>query len=364
MAEGFPASVDIFCRVVDNYGDIGVCWRFARQLAAEHPVQVRLIVDDFAVFKKIEPRLDEKMLQQNIAGVEVLRWSDDALKQHYIEPSDAVLEAFACTLPDMVVDKMRAAKPVWIDFEYLSAEEWIEECHAIPSPHPSTGLDKSLFFPGFTTKTGGLIREAGLIDERNTFQSDLVAQNIWRASLGLPAKEPGVIDVSLFCYPDAPVGTLGDIRLFVPEGLLPDLRGKHIFRFPFLTSTDYDRLLWTCDLNFVRGEDSWIRAIWAGNPFIWQIYKQPDRAHLVKLQAFLDRYLKGLTPGQAEVLADFHAMWNEEGREGKTAARLWAGLLPLLPQLQDHAKRWSDSQAAGTDCAANLIRFISAQRNR
>lgn len=364
MAEDHPLSIDIFCRVVDNYGDIGVCWRFARQLAAEHPVSVRLIVDDFAVFKKIEPKLNPDLLQQKVAGVEVLRWSDEALAHHYPAPADAVLEAFACTLPAMVIEKMRAAKPVWIDFEYLSAEGWIEECHAIPSPHPSTGLDKSLFFPGFTKATGGLIREASLVVQRNAFKSDLAAQNKWRAAHGLPAKQRGMIDVSLFCYPDAPVESLKGVRLFVPEGLLPDLKGPNIFRFPFLTSQDYDRLLWTCDLNCVRGEDSWIRAIWAGNPFIWQIYKQPDEAHLVKLRAFLDRYLKGLTPTQAEVLADFHAMWNEEGREGKTAAQTWDRLLPLLPQLQDHAKAWSDLQAAETDCATNLIRFISAQRNR
>ncbi|MBY0444112.1 MAG: elongation factor P maturation arginine rhamnosyltransferase EarP, partial [Burkholderiales bacterium] len=36
---------DIFCRVIDNYGDIGVCWRLARQLSFEHGFAVRLMVD-------------------------------------------------------------------------------------------------------------------------------------------------------------------------------------------------------------------------------------------------------------------------------------------------------------------------------
>lgn len=333
-------------------------------MAAEHPVKLRLIVDDFKVFKKIEPRLDENLLQQILAGVDILRWSDEALTQHYGDPSDAVIEAFACALPDVVIDKMRSKKPVWIDFEYLSAEDWIEDCHAKPSPHPSTGLDKTLFFPGFTKATGGLIRERDLISQRNAFQSDLAAQNAWRSMHGLPVKETGKIDLSLFCYPDTPVQVLQNVRVFVPEGLAPELTGPHIFRFPFLTSANYDRLLWTCDLNFVRGEDSWIRAIWAGNPFIWQVYRQDEGAHLVKLNAFLSRYVKGLTSLEAEVLADFHAMWNEEGREGKTAAHKWDGLLPLLPQLKSHAKTWSDLQAAETDCATNLIRFISAHRNR
>ncbi len=41
-----PITCDIFCAVVDNYGDIGVCWRLARQLAHEHGMTVRLWVDD------------------------------------------------------------------------------------------------------------------------------------------------------------------------------------------------------------------------------------------------------------------------------------------------------------------------------
>lgn len=333
-------------------------------MAAEHPVKIRLIVDDFKVFKKIEPRLDENLLQQNILGVEILRWSDECLAQYYGVPADAVIEAFACTLPDSAIEKMRSKNPVWIDFEYLSAEGWIEDCHARPSPHPSAGLDKTLFFPGFTKATGGLIRERDLIVQRDIFQSDSAAQNSWRSAHGLPAKVDGQIDVSLFCYPDTPVQAVQNVRVFVPEGLAPELSGPQIYRFPFLTSGDYDRLLWACDLNFVRGEDSWIRAIWAGKPFIWQVYRQDDGAHLVKLHAFLSRYVKGLTNPSAEALADFHTMWNEEGREGKTAAQRWNGLLPLLPQLTDHAKRWSDLQAAETDCATQLLSFISAQRNR
>jgi hypothetical protein len=46
-------SWDIFCRVIDNYGDIGVCWRLARQLANEYPYQIRLWVDELAALKMI-----------------------------------------------------------------------------------------------------------------------------------------------------------------------------------------------------------------------------------------------------------------------------------------------------------------------
>ncbi|HET9045379.1 MAG TPA: elongation factor P maturation arginine rhamnosyltransferase EarP, partial [Casimicrobiaceae bacterium] len=36
---------DVFCKVVDNFGDAGVCWRLARQLVAEHDLAVTLWID-------------------------------------------------------------------------------------------------------------------------------------------------------------------------------------------------------------------------------------------------------------------------------------------------------------------------------
>ncbi len=354
-------SVDIFCRVVDNYGDIGVCWRLARQLSSEQDIAVRLIVDDLATFKKIAAAIDVSAPKQNIDGIEIMHWNDAVLLQNYTTPADAVIEAFACTLSPLVIGLMRETKPVWLDFEYLSAEDWIDDCHAIPSFHPETGLLKTLFFPGFTEKSGGLLRERNLVAERIAFQSDIAAQNTWRSTHGLPAKQAGVLDASLFCYPDAPAASLHNARLFVPEGVMPDLKGAHVHRFKFLSSTDYDRLLWTCDLNFVRGEDSWIRAIWAARPFIWQIYKQDEDAHLLKLSAFLNRYNKGLPQNGRESLANFHAMWNERGRDDKKDPFGSLDCLSLTTQISAHAQSWSDDQAGMEDCASRMVGFIRTQ---
>lgn len=354
-------SVDIFCRVVDNYGDIGVCWRLARQLSSEQSAAVRLIVDDLVTFRKIAGNIDVSLPRQTVSGIDILHWDDAVLLQHYTAPGDAVIEAFACTLPAHVIGLMRLAKPVWLDFEYLSAEDWIDDCHAIPSFHPETGLLKTLFFPGFSEKSGGLLREKKLIAERTAFQADIAAQNEWRRRHGLPPKEDGILDASLFCYPGAPADSLRGARLFVPEGVLPDLAGKHVFRFSFLSSPDYDRLLWTCDLNFVRGEDSWVRAIWAARPFVWHIYRQDENAHLLKLSAFLDRYNKGLPQDGRESLADFHAMWNEGARDDKTASSRELNCLSLTSRISDHALRWSDAQAGMEDCASRMIGFIRTQ---
>ena len=360
-------GIDLFCRVVDNFGDIGVCWRLARQLAALGPV--RLLVDDYAVFKKILPELDETRDLQTTGGVTLLRWDETVLLQHFGDPAPCVIEAFACELPAFVIEKMRAmaVKPVWIDLEYLSAEDWVEGCHARPSPHPATGLLTTLFFPGFTAATGGLIREAGLLKARRAFQADPALRADWRRLNGVPPRQDGLRDLSLFCYPQAPAQALLDelagqnIRVFVPEGVLPDLASPLLCRIPFLPQDDYDRLLWDCDLNFVRGEDSWIRALWAGKPFIWQAYPQADGASDLKLSAFLQRYVDGAEAQDAELLADFHAMWNLGGREAKSAPRQWSDLLQAFPGLDTHAKAWTDRQALQDDCATQLTRFIRAQ---
>ncbi len=60
--------------------------------------------------------------------------------------------------------------------------------------------------------------------------------------------------------------------------------------------SDYDHLLWCCDFNLVRGEDSFLRAQWAARPFLWHIYPQADAAHLEKLTAFLELYGHHLSP--------------------------------------------------------------------
>ena len=378
-----PLSIDLFCRVVDNFGDIGVCWRLARQLAVLS-CDVRLYVDDFKTFARIEPELNAEADFQVLKSVTVLRWEDGVLKQHYAAPhlpmADAVIEAFACDLPDQVIQAMRdsAPHPVWLDLEYLSAEGWVDENHAVISLHPLTGMKKTLFFPGFTAKTGGLSREIGLIAEKEAFQSSQNAQNQWRKAHFIPEIAENTVDISLFCYNNAPLDVLVrgmeswpvSLRLLVPEGVaepqraalknrLPANITTHIV--PFLTQHDYDKLLWTADVNFVRGEDSFIRAIWAGRPMVWQIYVQEEQAHLVKLRAFLDRYSRDLDVKDAEILAKFTIMWNvgtlEEG-----AVSVAPDFFEILPRLHRHAQDWSQSLATQPDLASQIIRFIQAQK--
>lgn len=360
-------SIDIFCAVVDNFGDIGVCWRLARQMAHEYHVKTRLYVDNRQAFETIVPVPD--------ASVEIHDW---VVPTHY-QAADIVIEAFACTLPDGVIPSMVKEKSVWIDLEYLTAEDWALSNHAIPSPHPTLPITKTLFFPGFESKSGGLLRENDLISRRNAFLDDKNAQNQWRKAHYLPEIHENCLDISLFCYKTAPINELlagldglnRKIRIFkpVPKSLTPilsqgerEFKNVEIITIPFLAQYDYDYLLWTCDLNFVRGEDSFVRAQYAGKPFFWNIYVQDENAHLVKLHAFLEKIKPFYDAESFERLAILHDLWNEGGRNtGKNTSELWAKALGSLDGLRSGAQNWTNYLINQSNLATRLLAFAATQ---
>ncbi len=297
---------DIFCRVIDNYGDIGVGWRLASGLAARGE-RVRLWLDDASALQWMAPA--------GASGVEVRVWSG-ALALDGVTAGDVLLEAFGCEIdPIFVAAFARKAAAsgrsgLWINLEYLSAEAFVERSHGLRSPvagGPGAGLAKYFYYPGFTAATGGLLREPELAARQARFE-----RADWLRQMGIDFQ--GERLVSLFCYEppalaqlltglaDAPLPT----RLLVTHGrasaaVKACIEGANarqpgwnqrehllISSLPALTQDDFDHLLWSCDLNFVRGEDSLLRALWAGKPLVWQIYPQTDGAHHRKLDAFLD----------------------------------------------------------------------------
>src|SRR5690242_3763791 len=216
---------DVFCRVVDNFGDVGVSWRLARQLAREHGKSVRLWLDDLTVLAKLRPEVDPTRESQRVESVEVVRMRDAFTPQ---DVADVVVETFGCDPPEGYVLAMsqRAEKPRWINLEYLSAEDWVEGSHALPSPNPRLPLTKHYFFPGFTPRTGGLLREHDLAERREEFQRDAGAQAaFWRSLVGRAPPE-NALKVSLFSYAHAPLENLaqacrqhpGPVWLLASEG--------------------------------------------------------------------------------------------------------------------------------------------------
>src|SRR5258706_9603824 len=324
---------DIFCRVVDNYGDVGVSWRLARSLAREHGKDVRLWLDHPAVLARLRPEIDSARDTQELEGVEIC-----LLREAFTpdDVADVVVETFGCDPPDAYVHAMvgRVPEARWINLEYLSAEAWVERSHRLPSPNPRLPVTKHYFFPGFTARTGGLLREADLIERREAFQEEPGASAAFWMSLVGAVPPGGALKVSLFTYEKAPVAALVEacaklsipVWIVAPAGYAADAleaageRGGaegcgdvESFVVPFLPQDRYDELLWACDVNFVRGEDSFVRAQWAARPLAWHIYPQKEGAHWLKITAFLEHYSRGLDAESAAALAALWKAWNEGG---------------------------------------------------
>lgn len=379
-------TLALFCKVIDNYGDIGICWRLARQLTVEHGVAVTLWVDDLASFRRLCPLVDVAAETQTVEGVCVRHWRGQDGVFSAADVADIVIEFFAVDIPPGYIDAMARCepRPVWLNLEGLTAEEWVEGCHTLPSSHPRLPLTKHFYFPGYTARTGGLLRETELGMARHAFQHDVAARQAFLSALGVTFEEQQALLVSLFCYPYAPVAPLlqawrqgGEpVTCLVPEGVAADAvqafiggpavagavatHGALTVRvLPFIPQPDYDRLLWACDVNFVRGEDSWVRAQWAGKPFIWHIYAQDENLHHKKLRAFLQRY----SDGQAALDA-FALCWNgaaeADGQGGWPA--LWQRLHDALPLLAARAAVWEQQMLAHGDLASNLLQFAAALR--
>jgi len=379
-----PGSCDIFCNVIDNYGDIGVSWRLARQLANEFGLAVRLWVDDLASFAKLCPDADAALSSQRVRGVEVRLWGASFADVH---PAEVVIDAFGCALPPSYLAAMTevAEQPIWINLEYLSAEDWVEGCHKLPSPKPP--LTRYFFFPGYTKKTGGLLLERDLLARRDAFLDDPLQQTAFWQSVGMEMPAADTLKISLFAYENAALAGLFDawangvkpVLCLVPEGrILPQVREYFVGRdssrhgelvgmnpdlqnygnlqvrvLPFVEQERYDELLWACDVNFVRGEDSCVRAQWAGKPFIWQIYPQHDAVHWHKLQAFLNRYGVPLSPAASQALQGLWRVWNDEG----DAVQEWNAFADVLSELNIRALTWAYELAENT-LALNLLDFI------
>lgn len=377
-----PQTWDVFCSVVDNYGDAGVAWRLARQLVAEHGRAVRLFVDALPVLARMVPDVDPARDLQSVQGVAVVAWRGADGPMPATAPATAIIEAFGCGLAPSYVEAMSAlpAPPAWINLEYLSAEPWVDAYHGLASPQPRLPLRRHFYFPGFTARSGGLLREEGLLARRDAFRADPAARAaLWRA-LGVAMPTEHSLAVSLFCYPNPRLPALldawadGDTPVFcvVPEGVaageldrwtggaVPH-RGQTLARgrlslavIPFLPQDVYDRLLWASDFNLVRGEDSLVRALWAARPFAWQPYAQAENAQQAKLDAFLERYSRTLPDATAAGFERWQRAWNGAD-DDDSAGSLWEAFTRDLPALRAHALRWTAELALLPDLTGKLV---------
>ncbi|MDL2338824.1 MAG: elongation factor P maturation arginine rhamnosyltransferase EarP [Pseudomonadota bacterium] len=386
---GTGTTWDLFCRVVDNHGDVGVCWRLAADLASRG-IAVRLWIDDARALAWMAPA--------GRAGVEVLPWpaTDSDVARAWTDPAGVVIEAFGCGLPEPYLRYLadadrRSTAPVWINLEYLTAEPYAERSHKLPSPRSAgtaRGSTTWFFYPGFTTRTGGLLREPDLMQRLASFEPDT-----WLADHDIEPR-PDERLVSLFCYanPNLPgllralaahptllLTTPGHATEQVEQTLAAaakEVGGRPLLRtqaVPWLSQTGYDHLLWSCDLNFVRGEDSLVRAIWAGRPFVWQIYPQDDEAHAFKLAAFLAQMLASMDRPRADSIRRVAWRWNGLDRSPVATSTLpktpepdpWSALNSPAAMAAWNARcvSWRTELLDQTDLVTQLMGFVAARRS-
>ena len=366
---------DIFCKIVDNFGDIGVCWRLAKQLEHEHGINVRLWIDDLHIAKQLIPELDTSQKTQLVANVSIAAWDADT---SFDQAAKVVIEAFGCELPASYLTLMQPDN-IWINLEYLSAEPWVEGFHAQNSKHGL--LTRHFFFPGFTQASGGLLREHDVVENNQKIASSKQLPSNLFQQLNLPLDEDSAtLKISLFSYPHAPIcdllSAMADsatkISCYVPAtSILPKIAaffskesivaGEHLCRnnlslhvLPFLSQADYDKLLASCNINFVRGEDSWIRALWAGKPFIWQPYLQTEDTHLIKLKAFLDVFYSGCEDTSKQAAIAMHNAWASQ----QIRASTWQDYLSNISTLKTFTAQQSSALASQPDLATNLVIYI------
>jgi uncharacterized repeat protein (TIGR03837 family) len=332
-------------------------------------------------------------------GVQIDSW-EESTSPRPEQVADVVIAAFGCDLPPAYRAALRSTSAVWINLEYFSAEPWTEGTHGLASPKPQGGVEH-FFFPGLGARTGGMLREQSLIARRNAYWQDPLAQAAFLTRLGVFRPEP-VRRVSVFCYPMAHWPALLDAlhavpapaqvdsdalprwQVLVPDGVLDDALppGKalqmpksvgsddavhsghaaprasvEVCRIPFLSQDDYDHLLWTCDLNLVRGEDSLVRALWAGKPMLWQAYPQHDQVHLPKVQAWLDHLCEGRGP-----VADAWLAWNDDRPSEQVGQALAMGL-QAWPDWVRHSTSLSAHELALPDLAQRLVDFARHARD-
>lgn len=407
----------IFCKVTDNFGDAGICWRLAKQLCLQFGWSVNLYIDKPDLIQYFDP-------QHTKSPIKIIRWKDTlptsgqsaqfrqeimpgraSSYQHNVlnhsadhtEPffphhkkennfiHDILISAFDSKIP---IIQAASGKSLQIHIEYLSAEDWVDNFHQVSSTHPVYGTETYFFFPGFTQKTGGLLREADLLANQKQFfkkefswLSDKTSTNLQISYQNNPlpslAQKQNLL-ISLFCYPEAPLeeflselcqGT-PKVTLLIPEFIADaalqnhfghTLRpGEHItrksltvHRLPFLSQDEYDKLLWSCDINFVRGEDSWVRAHWAMRPFVWQAYPQPDNIHLTKLDFFLNKI------GSDIALNDLMRAWNGQ----KPIVPAWRQYL-LHPKPTHIFVEWTKYLLSQSSFSEQLAKFCHLKKPR
>jgi len=382
-------TLDIVCRVVDNYGDIGVVFRLARALS-ELPTapRLRLIVDDLGAFNRIEPSVDPAAPAQRVRGWTVLSWSGPtpasaaAFELAYRgDPARVVIECFACGRPDwleaMLFDPACEARKTIVNLEYLTAEGYAEEFHRMPSLTRSSSVRKHMFLPGFTEKTGGLILDRAYMGARERTRTEIL-EGIGIDDGPLLEGLAGLFWIVVFGYERDYRRIVDDIAEFSRERPVLALvaHGKSAACFsrawegagrpfqaldlPFMRQEAWDEVLVASDFLVVRGEDSMARAALSGKPFLWQAYPQDGAHQLVKVAALLGRMRPHFSEADFSAIEAAFLAFNDRLSDGDDVAgseRIYP-LLSLGAEGRAGFEEFSESLVRNGNLASALMTFL------
>ncbi|UOO75964.1 elongation factor P maturation arginine rhamnosyltransferase EarP [Neisseria sp. Dent CA1/247] len=353
-----PKICWLFCNVIDNFGDIGVSWRLAKMLTRELGWQVHLWVDDTAALRALCPDLPATPCTHQ--HITVRAWqAERADGLDNAPPPHIVIETFACDLPPDVSAVIRRQRPLWLNWEYLSAEDSNEKLHALPSPQ-ADGLQKYFWFMGFSERSGGLLREQ---DYETHCRFD---EHTLRQTLKLPTKttpewllfgyhspvwaewfvmwQQAEQPLTLLLAGNPIIDSLKKAGAIPPHALNSDgsifqTASVRLVKIPFIPQSGFDRLLHLSDGLIIRGEDSFVRAQFAAKPFLWHIYPQEESVHIDKLHAF---WHKAYTHYPDNIQTAHQALSDElNGARSLTPAQR----LEAWQTLQRHADEWRQSVA-------------------
>jgi uncharacterized repeat protein (TIGR03837 family) len=363
---------DIFCKVIDNYGDAGIAWRLAHGLADTYGFDVRLFIDDVTPLAQLAPdylRGNVSVRPFPLKGGEP-GGGDGSKGDHPLCPAsqdtspfqgggkvaDLVIECLEAEVPDGYVQALAERTrtgvhpaPMWVRYEYLTAEDWATGIHLKPSLHPQHPEIKRYFFaPGFRDGTGGLL-----------FNRETESK-IETLPLHLGGGNPAGSSILVFSYGHPELKELyayltgQGVRVDLPPGAAADAAGLAP-TVPFRPQDELDAALGVnYDYVFVRGEDSLTQAVAAGTPTIWQIYPQDDNAHHAKLDAFLDWYLDGAPPTAANATRALYRAWNFMDTPVIPALDTW---ITHLPDLTAQAQIKAAEVRARHSALQNLVDF-------
>lgn len=384
--------IDIFCRVLDNYGDAGVTLRLAKALSAYRPeLELRIVTDDVAVFAGLFPELRPDAEVQTAGAWTVIRWNHP-WEGFARRRARAVIETFACGFPDhyarILFDPDDPAPRQIVNLEYLSAEPYPEELHLLPSLTPVPQVRKHFFLPGFTPQTGGLILDPAFMALKHRLsdgpdRSGERVQERLRISreLGIPVsaaagREPERFRILLFSYPRDFTPLVAALSAWDREPEVIAAEGPSADRFfsawteagqpfpahrlPFVPQSSFDRLILTSDFLVVRGEESLARACLSGVPFVWHAYPLEDGFQRVKVDALLARLEPHI--GDPAAFHPLRSLWhlvNGAPAGGTLESETWRPVLDSGSRLSSGFAGFSRALESLGDISLRLLDFFS-----